>query len=182
MKQCPQCKTEYFDNLLDFCLEDGAKLVTVFENSGAREDTTHKTNPFNPTETETVVLQDNILKIDNIVSDLHETNVWQKQLRNKSEKIKDSVKDKWFNVLEFAPIVLALTHVYWQWLYLSKQNYYRFTEYIISANFLIWFALLICGVIFGIISLKYGKSKKFAVTALTILAINLLLILLPKQN
>ena len=29
MKRCPQCTTEYYDDMLEFCLEDGAKLHTV---------------------------------------------------------------------------------------------------------------------------------------------------------
>lgn len=195
MKRCSKCNTDYFDNMLDFCLEDGAKLLAVANNDADRNKILLQQKPTIRTESKTVVLPINAFENDygSVQTDTVETNVGQKQLQNQSEKIgkigkteqiseqiKDSIKTRWFNVLEIAPIVLAFAHNYWQWLYLSKQYYYGFAEYILSANFLIWFALLICGVIFGIISFKYGKNKKFAVTALIVLAINFLLVLIPK--
>jgi len=195
MKRCSKCNTDYFDNMLEYCLEDGAKLLDFADNDGdLNKFLLHQIPPIR-TATKTAVLPINAFENDfgSIQSDEFKTDVGLKQLQNQSEKmgktgkteqiseqIKDSIKTRWFNVLEIAPIVLAFAHNYWQWLYLSKQYYYGFAEYILSANFLIWFALLICGVIFGIISFKYGKNKKFAITALIVLAINFLLVLIPK--
>jgi TolB-like protein len=33
MKSCPECKREYFDDSLIYCLEDGSKLVAQFDLS-----------------------------------------------------------------------------------------------------------------------------------------------------
>ena len=29
MKRCPKCSADYFDNMIEFCLEDGAKLSDI---------------------------------------------------------------------------------------------------------------------------------------------------------
>jgi hypothetical protein len=55
MKQCPKCKIDYFDNSLEFCLEDGMKLsfVTNFDNEIS---TLFSPNRSNLTSAETVDL------------------------------------------------------------------------------------------------------------------------------
>ena len=31
MKHCPKCNADYFDNMLEFCLEDGTRLADTVE-------------------------------------------------------------------------------------------------------------------------------------------------------
>jgi hypothetical protein len=182
MKRCPQCNSEYFDNMLDYCLEDGNRLIVVTKSLDQKtvERPAATLNNTTPAETVFIPLEKTppnevAPEIETVLkSDLHS------QIQSKSEKLKTSVTDKWYQVLEFAPIILALAHNYWQWLYLSKQASLRLADFLFSYQFLIWFLLLISSAVFGIISLKYGRSKSFAVTALVILAINVLLSIVPK--
>ena len=37
MKKCPQCATEYFDNTLEFCLEDGSQAGLRSQGRVVRE-------------------------------------------------------------------------------------------------------------------------------------------------
>ena len=182
MKKCPKCSSEYFDNMLDYCLEDGTRLITVTKNLSQK--TAERTVPplTAPTQTETVVIASDKTQMRNDAPEVETIlrNDLQSQIQAKSEKLKTSLTDKWYQVLEFAPIILALAHNYWQWLYLAKQSPNQLSDFLLSHQFLIWFLLLISGAGFGIISLKYGRSKSFAVTALVILAINVLLSIVPK--
>lgn len=175
MKQCPKCKTDYFDNMLDFCLDDGERLLRLKQTDVDFKQTS-------PTQAETVVLDNQlnptVFVPPNVKTELH--NAPATELQNKSEKIKQRVTLQWLRTLEIVPVVLALAHNYWQWLYLSRKSYYEFSSYFFSADFLIWLLLLILGFVFGIISLKYSKRKTFAITALVVLAINLLLSIVPK--
>jgi hypothetical protein len=188
MKRCPKCNAEYFDNLLDFCLEDGAKLSTINDRSDIQNKSAATTEMPRVAQTNTTaVLPEFQFQTESLQKDSENKNPQtqipiQDNFENKSKKIKDTARDQGYRALEIIPMIISLAHNYWQWIYLYRQNYYDFVGYIFSANFLIWLALLICGVIFGIISLKYGKSKSFAITALIILAINFLLFLVPKQN
>jgi hypothetical protein len=45
---------------------------------------------------------------------------------------------------------------------------------------MVWIFLLISSLLFGLFSLKYGKNKGFAITALVVLAINVILSIVPK--
>ena len=182
MKKCPKCSSEYFDNMLDYCLEDGTRLTTVTKNLGQRT-SQHAASPLtSPTQAETVVIASDQTHRQTAAAEVETVlrNDLNNQIQTKSEKLKTSLTDKWYQVLEFAPIILALTHNYWQWLYLAKQSSYQFSDFLLSHQFLIWFLLLISGAVFGIISLKYGRTKSFAVTALIVLAINVLLSVVPK--
>lgn len=182
MKRCPQCSADYFDNMIEFCLEDGTKLLDIGIDQTAHLDTERSTEALPDAEVETVAKFPPITDSPEIYAgeassiQTHEAKI----TTGNSSKLKQSFADKWYKLLEYTPITVALAHNYWQWLYLSRQNYYQFFEYLFSANFLIWFALLITGIIFGIISLKYGKSKSFAITALIILAVNLILFMVPR--
>ena len=180
MKKCPQCQTNYFDNMLDFCLEDGAKLSFV-EDSAVDSEISRKTvfQADRPTAETTVAFS------PNLKADLAETFAAAQKtagvpLTEKVVQLKKSAVNQWLVFLETAPIVAALLHNYWQWLYLSKLYYSSFTQYVFSSGFLGWFLLLIVGVGLSIAALKYGNSKKFAVTALVVLAINVLLYAVPK--
>ncbi len=98
---------------------------------------------------------------------------------DKLANIKEKVTYQGNKVIETAPIVVALIHNYWQWLYLHKTNYSDTISFLTSGHFSIWLSLLIVGVITSFIALKYGKNKVFAITGLVILAINLLLSIVP---
>jgi hypothetical protein len=84
-------------------------------------------------------------------------------------------------VLEIAPIVIALAHNWWQWIYLENQYYSSFASYILSANFLMWLLFLAAGASLGLFALKRGQNKGFAISSLVILSVNLLLFLVPKR-
>jgi len=182
MKKCPKCNSQYFDNMLDFCLEDGTKLVIVSEDLDRKTLGTPTAPTRPPTQAETVFIPQNKAVADTVEWEVKTTqkNNFQSPLQIKSEKIKTSLTNKWYRFLEFTPIVLALAHNYWQWLYLAPKSSSQLSDFLFSYQFLIWFLLLISGAIFGIISLKYGKNKSFAITALVILAINALLSIVPK--
>src|SRR5688572_1350992 len=47
MKRCPQCRIEYFDDMLEFCLEDGARLVVATISSADEFLTIDKTEKKN---------------------------------------------------------------------------------------------------------------------------------------
>lgn len=175
MKRCPKCKTDYFDNILDFCLDDGERLL-LFDKSGNHPDV------LSPTQENTFIPEKNFnssfLTPSETEADL--LNKGTSEIPAKSEKLTQKITSQWVKILEITPIVLALAHNYWQWLYLSRKSYYEFFDYFFSSAFLIWLLLLITGSLFGIISLKYSKRKGFAVTALVVLAINVLLSIVPK--
>lgn len=183
MKRCPKCSADYFDNMLEFCLEDGTKLVNPNQSKITERAVPPPTELLSPLETETIFIaqtpEDPTLSSEKYDAP-EKITASQDAAAGRAAKIKEVVTNKWYKTLEFTPLILALAHNYWQWLYLSKQNYYQFFDYLLSANFIIWFGLLISGVTFGIISLKYGRSKSFAITALVILAVNLLLFIVPK--
>lgn len=175
MKRCPKCKTDYFDNMLDFCLDDGERLLLLNQhNTDFKE--------ISPTRAETSVLENN-LNPTVFVPQIVKTGIQNEsppELQNRSERIKQTVTLQWMRAMEIVPIILALAHNYWQWLYLSRKSYYEFSSYFFSVDFFIWLLLLILGSVFGIISLKYSKRKSFAITALVVLAINVLLSIVPK--
>jgi hypothetical protein len=184
MKSCPQCRIEYFDDTLEFCLEDGARLV----HSGASDDefpTIAKSDKkSSSTNAPTVRLRGS--EIHNTVgfsavapSDVPKT---VEQISSSSpEKIAEKIPAQGRRVLEIIPLILALIHNWWQWVYLMGQNYYSFSAYVFSANFLMWLLLLIAGTAVGLFSLKYSRSKGFAYAGLIVLAINLILFLVPKR-
>ena len=160
--------------MLDFCLDDGERLLLLEQK---------KDDVLNgiPTQAETVALN-NRLNTAFVPRDVDTElqNEWQTELENKSEGIKQKVTLQWLKTLEIVPIILALAHNYWQWLYLARKSYYDFSSFFFSIDFLIWLLLLITGGVFGIISLKYSKRKGFAITALVVLAINVILSIVPK--
>src|SRR6185369_5628593 len=126
MKRCPKCSSQYFDNMLDFCLEDGAKLLIVSEVLDRK--TVGPANPppltQSPTQAETIFIPQNRTIVNTVNSEVEtrQKNNFQNQFQIKSEKIKTSLTEKWYLFLKFTPIVLALTHNYWQWLYLARKS------------------------------------------------------------
>lgn len=164
MKSCPQCKVDYLDDTLEFCLEDGTRLIIS-------KDT-------NPTNARTAVLN-NLVNQPQSEFEISKEPFVKSKDTNKLTQIKEKATSQGIKIIEIAPIVLSLTHNYWQWLYLNKTTYPDTISFLTSIHFVIWLFLLIIGVIISVISLKYGKFKGFAVTGLVILAINLLVSIVP---
>jgi hypothetical protein len=101
------------------------------------------------------------------------------KIDEKLTNFKEKVSYQGLRTIEVLPIILALANNYWQWLYLNRANYGDTLSFLISINFFVWFLLLIFGLISCIIAVKYGKNRGLAITALVILAINLLLSIVP---
>lgn len=178
MKECPKCQKNYYDETMEFCLDDGSKLH--LQASSKQETLT--VNSFKPIHQ---ITQDKTVQFNNLPdqkqSDTDANNfVFQPAIKEKKEIIKQNVAVTSQKVLEVAPIVLALAHNFWQWLYLYKQPVYQLSVFLSSYNFLVWIFLLLCGFLFGGFSLKYSKNKGFAITALVVLAINVILSIAPK--
>jgi hypothetical protein len=161
--------------MLDFCLDDGERLLHLKQKN---EDF----NEISPTQAKTVALNKNFNPAVFSAPDtkIELQNDLLNDLETKSEGIKQKVRLQWLKTLEIVPIILALIHNYWQWLYLARKSYYDFTSFFFSLDFIVWLILLMAGAVFGIISLKYSKSKGFAITALVVLAINVILSIVPK--
>jgi hypothetical protein len=164
MKSCPKCNIEYLDNTLEFCLEDGSKLFTSKNEI--------------PTNAKTAILNDFPKPSPNNF-EISKEIILRKKETDKLANIKEKVTYQSNKVIETAPIVVALIHNYWQWLYLEKANYGTTIAFLTSGQFSIWLSLLVVGAITSFIALKYGKNKGFAITGLVILAINLLLSIVP---
>ncbi len=175
MKLCPHCNTNYSDQTLEFCLEDGTRLVST---NRSRTETPTMTIPgelkianqdtFNlpsPNQPETVAFQG----AKNLQPTI-ETNL-----------IKDKSIVGSYRILEISSITISLTHNWWQWLYLNNQYYSSFSTYVLSANFLMWLLLLAAGTGVGVYTLKQSQNKIIPITSLVLIAINLLLFLVPKR-
>jgi hypothetical protein len=182
MKRCPKCSIDYFDNALEFCLEDGTKLV-ITTNSGEEIPTITKSNKPNLTAAETVNLPFSIPAKTLEFSSHDLTNVKKiPQIETaKSNLIKETVTLQSYKVLEIAPIFISLAHNWWQWIYLNNQYYSSISSFLVSANFLMWLLLLIAGTSISLLAIKKSPNKGFAFTSLVILSINLILFLVPKR-
>jgi len=177
MRKCPKCQAAYFDEMLEFCLEDGAKL-TVVSNSSATKTGAVNANQKN-IETmffdasagipKTVEVKDSATAIQ---SPANET---------KPLSLKENAVEKGSRALEISAIVFALAHNWWQWLYVDRQNYGSIANFLFSADFLIWFLLLLTGTSAGLLALKLSRRKGMAYAGLVILAINFLLLLVPRK-
>jgi len=176
MKRCPKCSVDYFDNMLEFCLEDGTRLTLL---SGQAAPLTAESQPVRPTAAETVAFSP--AKIPVVSSVQPQPTVEFETIEAKRDTPLDRVKSRGYDALENVPIIIALAHNWWQWLYLEKQYVSSITEYIFSANFLMWLLLLISGVAVSLFVARTGTKKVNAYTALVILAINLILFLVPRR-
>lgn len=166
MKRCPKCNAEYLDNTLEFCLEDGSRLAFANDARG-----TAATSP--QTAADTVAFGLNQAPIVQAAEEVE-------TVLAKTSSIIPVAGSK-SAVLENVPIVIALAHNWWQWLYLEGQHVYSIASYIFSANFLMWLLLLIAGVIVGIWSVKQSERKVVAYASLVMLAINLILFIVPRR-
>ena len=175
MKRCPKCSAEYFDNTLEFCLEDGMRLVPPLSYK-TEIPTISKSNKPNLSAEKTVNLP-----FSNPAKTLEFGGANDFQTIPQTDLLKERVAQQSNNVLEIAPFVVALAHNWWQWIYLNNQYYSSFSTYILSANFLMWLLLLIAGAVAGLFAIKRCQNKGFALASLVILSINLILILVPKR-
>jgi hypothetical protein len=177
MKRCPKCRVEYFDQMLEFCLEDGAKLMVV----------------SNPTATETKDVKTNRNNLETVAfgasAELPKT-VEVKDFATvkpapaavaEPASLKRNAVEQGYRALEIGTLVFALAHNWWQWLYVDHQRDNSFVNFLLSAEFLIWFLMLLAGTVFGILTLRLSRSKALAYAGLVILAINFLLLLVPRK-
>lgn len=169
MKRCPKCNADYFDNMLEFCLEDGTRLTSLSQTASAAP--TIAAQPPRPTAAETVSMplsaQPRQAEMETITANSIVASGEASISQNK--------------ILEILPVAIALAHNWWQWLYLEKQYYTGFLEYVFSANFLMWLLLLGVGAGISLYSIKRSERKGFAYIGLVILAINLILFLVPRR-
>src|SRR5215213_2703518 len=119
MKRCPKCNLEYFDNMLEFCLEDGSKLFTV--SNYDETPTVTKSNPANPSTEKTLNLPYSKPPATLPFEALNQANNQPiEKTKAAPDLLKDKVTDKTFRILEIAPIVVSLAHNWWQWIYLNN--------------------------------------------------------------
>lgn len=177
MKRCPKCNVDYFDNMLEFCLEDGTKLLVVSETSGGSAAKTGAA-PARSTVEETISMQAPIVPPapQPLEKPEIETVVTRGLVQEAQPDRSNSTR-----ALEIAPVVVALMHNWWQWLYLENQYVSSIASYVFSANFLMWVVLLGAGIALSLRALKSLQDKAFAYISLVILAINLLLFLVPRK-
>ena len=169
MKRCPKCNADYYDNMLEFCLEDGTRLnyLSPAQNAPATVAQPPRQTAAEKTVSMPLSAQSGPREVETVVA--------------KAIVPPDSAELSQNKVLEIAPVVVALAHNWWQWLYLEKQYYSSFMDYVFSANFLMWLLLLGAGAAICLYSLKRSERKGFAYTGLVILAINLILFLVPRR-
>jgi hypothetical protein len=179
MKKCPQCEAAYFDEMIEFCLEDGTKLIVV----------------SNPTMIDTKPFITDQKSIETVFFDAS-AEVAPKTVelpRSKTEiqptaavteqplSLRQKTVQKGYRALEVGTVIFALAHNWWQWVYIDRQSYGSIGNFLFSANFSVWFLLLAAGTTSGIFSLKLSGKKDLAYTGLIILAINFLLLLVPRK-
>lgn len=176
MKRCPKCSLIYSDDTLDFCLEDGTRLA-----SGGQSETEVPTVTL-PNKPDAATAKTVDLFFSNPPAKSFESSVADSAPTIlQTNPLKDKVAQKSNKILEIAPLVIALAHNWWQWIYLNNQNYSSFSNYILSANFLMWLLLLTLGTAAGLLAVKRCQNRVFAYTSLVILSINLILFLVPKR-
>ena len=175
MKRCPKCSIEYFDQTLEFCLEDGVRLVSPLSYETETPTVTQSNKP-NPSTEKTVNLP-----FSKPAKILEFGGANDFQTISQTDLLKERVAPQSSKVLEIAPIVIALAHNWWQWIYLNNQYYSSLSSYVLSANFLMWLLLLAAGAAVSLFTVKRCKDKKLAFASLVILSINLILFLVPRR-
>lgn len=178
MKNCPVCHKDYYDETLEFCLDDGSRLQRV--GRANNEILTAPVIKPNPDLGQIETIEFEKQSVFQTPESQKKQNLSPKPDAEEKRLLKQNLAQTSLKILETSPIVLALAHNFWQWLYLTKQPTYDLTAFFTSYTFLIWMFLLISSLLFGLFSLKYGKNKGFAITALVVLAINVILSIVPK--
>ncbi len=175
MKRCPECNIEYFDITLEFCLEDGTRLVL---NSTYQTETPTVTRANKPNlSTEKTVS----LPYSSPADTLKISNEKSPQALSPVTLVDEKAAQQRNRILEIAPFAVALAHNWWQWVYLNNQYYLSFSSYVLSANFLMWLLLLVAGTTLGLLGIKRCQIKAFSFASLVILSINLILFMVPKR-
>lgn len=177
IKKCPQCQTAYYDRTLEFCLEDGTKLIetdemATVESKPATKQNNVETIAFEPFPTIPPTVE---------VRDAADSSIQTPKTETKLEALKQNAVEKGYRTLETSALVFALAHNWWQWLYVDRQNYGSVTNFLFSADFLIWAVLLIAGTVAGLSTLKFSQKKAFGYASLVILAINFILLIVPRK-
>ncbi len=177
MKRCPKCAAEYYDEMLEFCLEDGAKLFVVSKPTKNSPSTRqHIPSPLTE-KTFNLPFADRDETLERIKPSLAETiRPADYSLEKTLEKSPAGLK-----ALEFLPIIFALSHNWWQWLYAANQTTSSVSAFLISANFLVWLLLLAAGAGISILAIKRCRNNSFAFVSLVVLSVNLILFLVPKR-
>src|SRR5687768_7607643 len=174
MKRCPKCSVNYYDDTLEFCLEDGTRLTLL---SAPAVPLTAEQSPVRPTAAETVAFSPVKIPDTIEISPRAEFDT----IEAKRDAPLDLVKTRGYEVIGNVPIIIALAHNWWQWIYLEKQYVSAIADYILSANFLMWLLLLVSGVGISLFVVRSGTKKANAYVSLVILAINLILFLVPRR-
>ena len=173
MKRCPKCGADYFDNMLEFCLDDGVRLSRL---DGTVTATSPPVELADRPSQETVVLAGRGAGSAPIAGrDDTETVVAGQQFDAQPTAAAGG------EVFAYSAIGVALAHNWWQWVYLENQYVYTIATYIFSANFLMWLMLLTGGVTLSLLALKQNRSSKLPYISLIVLAINLILFLVPRR-
>lgn len=175
MKQCPKCSVNYHDDTLEFCMEDGTRLAPFVGQAAA---VTARQQPVRPTAAETVAFSP--AKIPDTI-EISQPPTEFETIEARQDAPLDLVKARGYEAVSNVPIIIALAHNWWQWLYLEKQYVSSVTDYILSANFLMWLLLLVSGVAISLFVARSGTKKVNAYISLVILAINLILFLVPRR-
>lgn len=178
MKKCPQCQADYFDEMLEFCLEDGAKLTFVKSTATAADTKVFKTAQ-NSIETAFFDARAEVPKTVN-VNEAARTNALLPD-ETKLTSLKQNAVEKGYRALEIGTLVFALAHNWWQWLYVDRQSYGSISNFLFSVEFLLWFLTLLAGTVLGLLTLKFSQRKALAYVGLVILAVNFLLLLVPRR-
>lgn len=176
MKRCPQCAAEYFDDMLEFCLEDGAKLDFASKTTVGETPTITRTNKSNPFTDKTI----NLFSTDEDKTVESVKGNKQPETWSDNPIIRKNI-NAGYKILEILPIIVALSHNWWQWLYAANQSYPTISAFLISANFIVWLLLLLAGTGISFTAFKRCENKNFALVSFVILAINLILFIVPKR-
>ena len=179
MKKCPKCQVDYFDQMLEFCVEDGAKLIPVSAKTTA---VVAETKPLftDQKSIETAFFPGGKANIPDTV-EINDSPTANKETDVQPSSLKQKAVEKGYRALEVGTLVFALAHNWLQWLYIERQNYGSVANFLTSAEVLIWFLLLFAGTAFGLLALKLSRTKALAYIGLLILAINFLLMLVPRK-
>ena len=173
MKRCPKCNRS-FENSLDFCLEDGARLNPIFDSATEVTIESKPAQTVSPTVAYPMApMREAANKLSHTVET--ETVVAKKAIMGQEPIVKPTP------AFEYASIGIALAHNWWQWLYLEKQYVSSILDYIFSANFLMWLVLLVSGTAISLFVVRRSERKIFGILSLVILAINLILFLVPRR-
>lgn len=182
MKSCPSCNLKYADDTLQFCLNDGTQLA---EFADPDEPATVFSSVATQTAERSGFGNSNFEQISAVTTSANLRETESSAPANKTTQelsaAENNADELFFKILTFAPIVVALMQNYWQWLYMSKYDSFKFPGFLWELNFWVWLMLLLSGTSLCVLAIKNNKNRGFAVVGLVILAINFLLCLVPRR-